>query len=130
MSSTKARRFNRTTFQRIMLKWHARLGGIAALFLLIITLTGIVLNHQEILGIHNSEITATWVLDWYYGEVPDGENATNFRPQSLPLSRVILDLHTGKFFAISGTILVDLAAFALLLLIGSGLYNWMKRKRW
>lgn len=129
MSSGKPR-FNRTKFQRLLLKWHARLGAVAALFLLAITLTGLLLNHPEQTGLHQSEVSAEWVLDWYYGEVPPGENATTFRPASVPLSRLMLDLHTGHFFGLGGAVVMDLTAIALLLLIGSGLYNWVKRKRW
>ena len=128
--ATPRRRFNRTFFQRMLLKWHARLGVIASLFILSLTLTGLLLNHQEILGIHGSNITANWVLDHYYGEVPEGVQAASFRPDSIPLDRIILDLHSGHFFGLSGVVLMDIAAIALLLLTGSGIYNWMKRKRW
>ncbi len=124
------RRFNRTTFQRIMLKWHARLGVIAAIFILSLTITGLLLNHQELLGIHGNAISAEWVLDHYYGEVPAGEDAATFRPSSVPLDRIILDLHSGHFFGISGVVLMDIASIALLLLTGSGVYNWIKRKKW
>lgn len=124
------RRFNRTLWQRIMLKWHARLGVIASVFVLIITLTGLVLNHPEWLGIHGSDVTASWVLDHYYGEVPEGKDAASFRPSSIPLDRVILDIHTGHFFGISGVVLMDVTAIALLLLVSSGIYNWAKRKKW
>lgn len=123
-------RFNRTRFQRLLLKWHARLGGIAALFILLVTITGLLLNHQELTGIHNSDVTAEWVLDWYYGSVPAGEDVNAFRPPSIPLSRLLLDVHTGRFFNVGGAVVMDLAAVALLLLVGSGIYNWVKRKRW
>ena len=122
------RRFNRTTFQRILLKWHARLGIIAAFFILLLTLTGIVLNHPETFGIHGNQVKSPWILDHYYGTAA-GQDAS-YRPDSIPLDRVILDLHTGHFFGLSGVVFADLAAIALLLLVGSGIYNWAKRKRW
>lgn len=124
------RRFNRTAFQRILLKWHARVGIMATLFILAITVTGIILNHPQLFGIEGSNVTANWVLNHYYGAVPVGEVAAEFRPPSVPLSRVMLDLHTGKFFGLSGTVVTDIAAIALLLLVVSGVYNWIKRKKW
>ena len=53
-----------------------------------------------------------------------------FAPASVPLDRVILDIHTGHFFGMSGVVVMDLAAISLLILVGSGIYNRAKRKKW
>ena len=75
------KRFNRTSFQRILLKWHAWTGMIAALFILVLTVTGFVLNHPEATGIHGNNVTVNWILDHYYGEIPDGKDVKSFRPR-------------------------------------------------
>lgn len=115
----------RPSLRRRLLKWHARIGVWIATFLLIVILTGIALNHQDALGIHNASTSSDWVLDWYYGDVAD-----NRRPASIPISRVLLDIHTGNAFGISGTLMLDITSVLLLFLIGSGIYNWNKRKNW
>jgi len=49
-----------------------------------------------------------------------------FRGEGLPLSRVLLDLHSGRIFGRYGFLLMDGAALILLLLTGTGIYNWMR----
>ncbi|MEW5756687.1 MAG: PepSY domain-containing protein [Pseudomonadota bacterium] len=51
---------------------------------------------------------------------------------SITLERLLLDLHSGRFFGPWGVILMDLAGLALLLLAGSGVFLWARiqwRKR-
>jgi hypothetical protein len=43
--------------------------------------------------------------------------------------RVLQDLHSGRFFGLAGTVIVDAAAVVLLLLALSGVYLWFKLKR-
>ena len=52
-----------------------------------------------------------------------------FRDQSLPLSRVLLDLHSGRFFGFWGPLLMDTAAIFLVLLSLSGFYNWYATRK-
>lgn len=51
------------------------------------------------------------------------------RSQLLNLERAILDLHSGRLFGPIGVIIYDLAAVLMLLLAGSGVLHWAKRKR-
>lgn len=51
------------------------------------------------------------------------------RGEGLPLYRVILDIHSGRFFSRAGPLAMDLAALALIALSGTGLWTWMKRRR-
>jgi len=47
----------------------------------------------------------------------------------LPVSRLLLDLHTGRLFGPWGPYLMDLAAVFLILLTMSGIYNWSRARR-
>jgi hypothetical protein len=53
----------------------------------------------------------------------------HFRGEVLPLERVILDLHSGRFFGRLGPWLFDAAAVLLILLSLSGGWIWLKRRR-
>ncbi len=66
--------------------------------------------------------TATWSRA---GDPPEGVRAQalqDFRGRGLPLSRVIADLHSGRFFGAYGSLVMDAAAVALLVLSGTGIY--------
>ncbi|MCK4842124.1 MAG: PepSY domain-containing protein [Methylococcales bacterium] len=58
-----------------------------------------------------------------------GEAIKNsFRSSILPLERVILDIHSGRFFGFIGVLLVDISAIFLVILTISGCSIWLKRK--
>lgn len=50
------------------------------------------------------------------------------RGAGLPATRVLADLHSGRILGLSGQIVMDLAGLALLALIGTGFYNWLRRR--
>lgn len=54
---------------------------------------------------------------------------SHYRGEILPLERVMLDLHSGRFFGRFGPLLMDLSAVLLLLLCLSGAWMWFKRRR-
>jgi uncharacterized iron-regulated membrane protein len=54
--------------------------------------------------------------------------ATAFRGEGLSLSRIILDLHSGRFFGVIGVILYDLAAICLVILGITGTMLWFRRR--
>ena len=54
--------------------------------------------------------------------------ATAFRGEGLPLSRIVLDLHSGRFFGTIGVILYDLAAITLFALGITGTLLWFRRR--
>jgi hypothetical protein len=53
----------------------------------------------------------------------------HFRAEVLPMERVMLDLHSGRFFGRFGPWVVDAAAVLLTLLALSGTWIWLKRRR-
>jgi hypothetical protein len=54
---------------------------------------------------------------------------SHYRGEVLPVERVILDLHSGRFFGWLGPWLFDAAAVFLILLSLSGGWIWLKRRR-
>ena len=63
------------------------------------------------------------------GDNVEQEVARSYRGEGVNIEKIILDLHTGKIFGLSGTVISDLAALALLFLTFSGLYNLWRRKK-
>jgi hypothetical protein len=53
----------------------------------------------------------------------------HYRGEVLPVERVLLDLHSGRFFGRLGPWLFDAAAVLLILLSASGSWIWLKRRR-
>ena len=52
-----------------------------------------------------------------------------YRGQGLPLSRVLLDLHSGRLFGPLGAAVMDVAAILLLVLVATGFVNWAGFRR-
>jgi uncharacterized iron-regulated membrane protein len=48
-----------------MMIWHRRLGLVTAVIVLLLAVTGILLNHAHRLGLDELRIEANWVLRWY-----------------------------------------------------------------
>ncbi len=51
-----------------------------------------------------------------------------FQSSILPLERVLLDLHSGRFFGTAGVIIVDISGVFLIILALSGCAIWLKHK--
>ncbi len=60
MTSRRHRITNRT-----LGKWHRRLGLGAAVFLILLVVSGLLLNHSHRLGLDQRYIQSSWLLDWY-----------------------------------------------------------------
>ena len=103
---------------------HWRVGLVASLFLLILAITGILLNHSRAMGLHHIFLDHPIILSAYNMNV-----SKELRGEGINLEKLILDIHTGKLFGIPGTIISDLTALAIIFLTGTGIYNLWKRKR-
>lgn len=55
--------------------WHRYTGIIAALFVLVLSVTGIALNHTERLKLDSSFVESEWLLDWYGIQAPSEQTA-------------------------------------------------------
>lgn len=53
---------------------------------------------------------------------------SNFRSSILPLERIVLDIHSGRFFGLIGVIIVDISGIFLIILSLSGCSIWAKNK--
>jgi hypothetical protein len=90
----------------------------------LLAITGILLNHNASLKLHKTSIDSAGLRQWY--GMPSGDGGME---EALTWDRVLLDLHTGRFFGGFGPYAMDAAAILLLLLVFSGVYNWLKRIR-
>lgn len=50
---------------RFIRRWHARFGVMAALFFVILTITGVMLNHTESLALDKTQVQTGWLMRWY-----------------------------------------------------------------
>ncbi len=64
----------RRTKQRAR-RWHRYLGLLAAIPLLWFALSGVLLNHAQILGLNERMVTSPWILR-YYNQLPEGSPHT------------------------------------------------------
>lgn len=55
---------------RSLYNWHRYIGLVAALFVLLLSVTGIMLNHTEDLALDENRVASGWLLDWYGIEAP------------------------------------------------------------
>ena len=51
--------------RRAILVWHRRLGLTAAPFVLVLVVTGVLLNRTDGLGLDRRTVDSAWLLDWY-----------------------------------------------------------------
>jgi hypothetical protein len=61
---------SRAKLLRSLYIWHRYLGLAAAAFVIILTLTGLALNHTEELGLARSHVQSNLLLDWYGVHAP------------------------------------------------------------
>lgn len=107
-------------------RWHRRLGIIAVLFIVVLSITGIMLNHNAQFGLNKNFINSAWLLKIYNIE-PEPYSEFNYPTDRLTVDQVVLDIHTARFFGKLGPFLMDVIAIILLILSGTGTYMWIKR---
>ena len=105
------------TWMRRLMVWHRYVGLAAAVFVALFAITGLLLNHSRALGLHHINVSSDWMMRWY--GVPE---------PIITLERVVIDMHSGRFFGVPGLVMADLAAIAILFLICSGIYVWYKKR--
>jgi len=91
--------------------WHRYMGISAALFTLIIAVTGILLNHTEDFDFHDTHVQSEWILDWYGVEAPEqllsfpvGELHVTLMGDDLYLNRKEID---GDYRNLTGAVRFD-----------------------
>lgn len=107
---------------RALYRWHRRIGLVSLIFVLVLTITGLLLNHNAELNFHKKHIQSQWVHQWYGLPAPEEGGF-----EGLTVDRVLLDIHTGRFFGSYGHYVMDIAAILFLILSVTGFYMWYRR---
>jgi hypothetical protein len=76
--------------------WHRRIGLLALLLVIILAITGIMLNHTEKFRLDETYINNAWLLNWY-GITPEDE-PVSFRVSNEPESHIISAWNNQLFF--------------------------------
>ncbi len=69
-------------------KWHRRVGFSAALFLINLAVTGILLNHSEALELHKHFVKSDWLVNWYGIKAPNKMTCFNTNDKNKPLCQL------------------------------------------
>lgn len=95
---------------------------------LVLCISGIILNHNVELGLHKWEVQSP-LLRAHYGIEDEAEVSSwgGYPTQNVTMDRVLLDIHTGRIAGTMGIIMMDIAAIMLVLLSLSGAYMWYRR---
>ena len=101
-------------------KVHIATGLVAALWLLLIAVTGVLINHQEEMGLWDIEISDQYLPNSYRADVRTGATRLNV---------IVTDLHSGRIFGVHGNLLGDLIALLLVLSIVSGSFCYGTKRR-
>lgn len=111
--------------------WHRRLGLLAMVLMIILAITGILLNHTESLTLDETAVESDALLNWY-GLNPKGEPVQfNFNGQTLTqwdkqlffnqLPLISSDQHITGFVAIKNLFIASLNSIILLIDSNGGL---------
>ena len=117
-SSTSATK-RRSTNYRWWRAVHLITGILVALWLLAMSATGVLINHQESLGLTEMDVSNRHLPAHYTDE---------FHPETTRLNVVLTDLHSGRFFGARGKLISDAVALMVILSIGTGVYSFFLRR--
>ncbi|MBI1746974.1 MAG: hypothetical protein HYR55_10355 [Acidobacteria bacterium] len=104
---------------RIGKKLHLIIGMIGAVWLLFMSVTGILINHQEPLGLGDREISDRFLPTSYRADVRTGSTRWNV---------VLADLHSGRIFGRYGYMISDIIGGLLILSVLSGAFMYFFTK--
>lgn len=99
---------------------HVATALIAALWLLLIAVTGVLINHQDSLGLTEMEISDRYLPSYYRADVRTGATRLNI---------IITDLHSGRIFGSSGHLIGDVVALLIVVSIFSGFVSYRSKKK-
>lgn len=99
---------------------HVVTGLVAAVWFLLMALTGILINHQEPLGLLDAEISDRYLPGYYRSDARTGTTRLNI---------IITDLHSGRILGSQGAWMSDLVAVLLIVSLLSGFVSNQTKKR-
>ncbi len=114
-SATKRRSANYRWWRAV----HLITGFLVALWLLAMSATGVLINHQESLGLTEMDVGNRHLPAHYSDE---------FHPETTRLSVILADLHSGRFFGARGNLISDAVALMVFISIGTGVYSFFLRR--
>lgn len=72
--------------RQMLLRWHRRLGLFSCLFIFLLAISGILINHSNALGLDQSMIHSDWILDAYGLKAP--ENILHYSEGEIHISQL------------------------------------------
>ena len=76
---------------RILRPWHRRLGLFSVLFVVLLAITGVLINHSDDFNLDKTTVKQAWLLDYYGIQAP--EYSVSFVPPNLESSVSLPILH-------------------------------------
>ena len=101
-------------------KIHMVTGLAAAVWLLLIAVTGVLINHQESLGLLDAEISDRYLPGSYRADARTGTTRLNV---------IVTDLHSGRIFGVHGHWISDLIALFLVVSLTSGAFSYRIKRQ-
>jgi hypothetical protein len=99
---------------------HVVTGLAAAVWFLLMAVTGILINHQESLGLLDAEVSDRYLPGYYRSDARTGTTRLNI---------IITDLHSGRILGSQGAWMSDLVAALLIVSLLSGYVSNRMKKR-
>ena len=99
---------------------HLVTGLAAAVWFLLMALSGVLMNHQESLGLLDAEISDRYLPDYYRADARTGATRLNI---------LLTDLHSGRILGSRGNLVSDLIALLLVVSLASGVGSHRIKKR-
>ncbi|WP_445945182.1 PepSY domain-containing protein [Shewanella sp.] len=86
-SSHPSQKFRRQDWKNQVLRalrpWHRRLGLCSALFIMLLVVTGVAINHSQDFKLDTAQVKQAWLLDYYGISAPNSLSVFSVRPQVL-----------------------------------------------
>lgn len=99
---------------------HVVTGLAAAVWFLLMAVTGVLINHQESLGLLDTEISDRYLPSYYRSDVRTGTTRLNI---------VITDLHSGRILGSNGQWISDLVGLLLIISLLTGFGSEQMKRR-
>jgi uncharacterized iron-regulated membrane protein len=99
---------------------HALLGLISAFNLLLLISTGFLLQHREMLRLDEHTISREVLPSGYRSEDPGSRVRADI---------VVTDLHSGRLFGTTGTMVLDAVTLVWLVMLATGLVMYFSRSK-
>lgn len=111
---------NKARRKQFLNRWHRRIGITVAVWLLLLAISGLLINHAHDWGLDQSNIPGTLQSLLYPMTMGDEFEEAAF----ISWERLVLDLHAARFLGSLALWFSDFMAGLLVLLSISGIWMW------